>query len=83
MQALFQQSSTVELPRFLRIRKALQSGRRLAEEDMAFMREACQAAAEQKPLADRRQEYREFYARKIMLLHEITSMALANEKNLQ
>ena len=81
MQAMFHQSSTVELPRVLRIRKDLLSGSRMTENDVAFMRDACQSAAQMKPLVDRHQEYQEFYARKIMLLHEITSLALANEAN--
>jgi hypothetical protein len=83
MQALFHQSSTVELPRVLRIRQYLMSGRRMAETDVTFVGEVCDSAAKIQPLVDRHQEYQEYYARKIMLLHEITSLALANEGNPQ
>lgn len=81
MQALLHESSSVHLPRVLRIRKELSTGKRLDEKDLAFMHEVCKAAGHLKPLVERHFDYQEFYAREIMLLHEITSLALANELN--
>ena len=81
MQALLHESSSVHLPRVLRIRKELTAGKRLDEKDLAFMHEVFKAAGHLKPLVDRHLEYQEFYAREIMLFHEITSLALANELN--
>lgn len=81
MQAMLHESSSVHLPRLLRIRKELSAGKRLDEKDLHFMREVCKAAGHLKPLVDRHLEYQEFYAREIMLFHEVTSLALANELN--
>jgi hypothetical protein len=79
MQALLHESSSVHLPRVLRIRKELAAGKRLDEKDVAFMHEVFKAAGHLKPFVDRHLEFQEFYAREIMLLHEITALALANE----
>jgi hypothetical protein len=79
LQALIHRFTTQRLQRLLKIKKSLDHGNRLSSSDVEFLQLLLKTTSQIKPLFDRQPEYQDFYARVVGLLHDITTLALANE----
>ena len=80
LQALLHRFITQRLPRLLRIKAAMEEGGKLATTDVAFLYEVLESASQIKPLMDRHPDFQPLYARSVLLFHQITSLALENER---
>lgn len=77
---LIEQFSNQRLPRALSLKEKVERGERLDDGDIGFLERVFADAHQVKRLADRHPEYQLLYARVTHLYHEITEMALENEK---
>ncbi|MEE4375956.1 MAG: hypothetical protein V2J55_00370 [Candidatus Competibacteraceae bacterium] len=78
---LIQRLQTQRLPRVLRLKERVDAGERLANADLAFLKEVFADANRVKSLIDRNPEYHDLAARVMRLYAEITTKALENEQN--
>lgn len=70
------------LPRLLRLKEKVDSGKKLDDYDITFLEEVFKDANQSIPLGDRHPEYHELVAKVIRLYHDITEQALKNEQTL-
>jgi hypothetical protein len=70
-----------QLGRLLDLKRAVDSGERLGEQQSSLLERACGEAMQSKRLVDRHPEYHALYARSVRLYKEITARALENELN--
>jgi len=78
--ALLHRFTTQRLPRLLRIKAAMEGGDKLKTTDVTFLYEVLDSASQIKPLMDRHPDFQPLYARSVLLFHEITTLALENER---
>ena len=79
--ALLERFRTQRLPRALKIKDRVDQGERLEDTDLTFLKEVLESAGQIQGLVERHPEYQEIYSRSVELYHDITTRALANEKN--
>lgn len=79
LQALIHRFTTQRLQRLLKIKKSLDHNNKLSSSDVDFLHLMLKTTSQVKPLFDRHPDFQDFYTRVVGLLHEITSLALANE----
>ncbi|NJN47585.1 MAG: hypothetical protein HC808_15140 [Candidatus Competibacteraceae bacterium] len=78
---LIRRMQNQRLPRILTLKEKVDTGQRLADADLAFLKEVFADANRVRSLIDRNPEYHDLAARVLGLYAEITSKALENEKN--
>ena len=69
-----------DLPRVLRIHGRLSYGDQIKADEMHFMQNTCKTIGAMKALVDNDQEYQGILSKYIILVSEVTQMAVANEK---
>ena len=79
IQALLERLNEQRLPRLLELKKKVDAGTPLADEDLAYLSQILADADQVKPFIDRHPEYQELVSRIVHLYHEITTKALQNE----
>jgi hypothetical protein len=68
------------LPRALALKEQVDSGERLSQVDIDFLKMVFEDAKQIQPLLSRHPEYEQLVAQAIHLYHEITEKALKNEQ---
>ena len=79
IQALLERLNEQRLPRLLELKKKVDAGTPLADEDLGYLSQILADADQVKPFIDRHPEYQELVSRIVHLYHEITTKALRNE----
>ena len=77
---LIERFNKERLPRMLRLKEKVDSGEKLGDMDINFIKEVFKDANHVLPLGDRHPEYQDLIAKVIRLYHEITEQALKNEQ---
>ncbi len=77
---LIERFNKERLPRMLRLKEKVDSGEKLGDMDINFIKEVFKDANHVLPLGDRHPEYQNLIAKVIRLYHEITEQALKNEQ---
>ncbi len=77
---LIERFNKERLPRMLRLKEKVDSGEKLGDMDINFIKEVFKDANHVLPLGDRHPEYQDMIAKIIRLYHEITEQALKNEQ---
>ena len=77
---LIERFNKERLPRMLRLKEKVDSGEKLGDMDINFIKEVFKDANHVLPLGDRHPEYQDLIAKIIRLYHEITEQALKNEQ---
>jgi hypothetical protein len=80
IQAMLQRLTTFRLPRALEIKKRVDKGERLNDNDMQFLKQVFDDAASARTLAERHEELKPLVAQVTSLYDEITRKAMANEQ---
>ena len=78
--ALMERFNEQRLPRALELKKRVESGGTLTDNDIAFLEEVFKDANHVMPLIDRHPELQPIATRAVSLYKEITEKALENEK---
>lgn len=68
------------LPKVYEIKKRVDSGDRLDQWDIDYLRQLAERTEEIKPLVDRNPQYQEMYVQAVHLYKDITEKALVNEE---
>ena len=68
------------LPRALAIKRRVEDGEKLTEEDLEFLKHVVEEGRQVEPLLARHPEYQSLASRLVSLIGEITRKALENEK---
>ncbi len=79
--ALMKRFNEQRLPRMLELKKRVEQGGKLSDNDIAFLEEISKNASHAIPLIDRHPELETVATRAVSLYKEITDRALENEKN--
>ena len=79
--ALLERFRTQRLPRALDIKKKVDQGHKLDDNDIAFLKKIFADAKQVTPMLEKHPEYQDLAAQAIRLYQEITKQALENEKN--
>jgi hypothetical protein len=80
IQVLVERLNTQRLPRALDLKKRVDAGEALGDNDLKFLEDVFRDAEAIKPLANRNQEYQQLFANVIHLYKEIMEKAVENEK---
>jgi len=80
LHALLIHTINQDLPRVLRIHGRLSCGDQIKADEMVFMQTICKTIGKMKTLVDNDQEYQGILSKYIILVSEVTQMAVANEK---
>ncbi len=80
IQALLERLEKFRLPRALALKKRVDAGEKLTDDDMEFLQRVFADAQQVEPMVAKHPEYRSLLARLINLYDEITRQALENEK---
>lgn len=80
LHALLIHTINQDLPRVLRIHGRLSYGDQIKADEMVFMQTICKTIGAMKNFVDNDQEYQGILSKYIILVSEVTQMALANEK---
>ena len=80
IQVILEQLNKYRLPRMLALKKRVDHGEKLTQDDLDFLRLALKEGHEASPLIARHAEYQSLAARLVSLYDEITREALENEK---
>jgi hypothetical protein len=78
--ALVERFNQQRLPRAMELKKRVDKGECLKDQDIAFLEEVLKDANHIMPLVDKHPEWQKTASRAISLYKEITEKALANEK---
>lgn len=81
IQTLIERLSNQRLPRVLDMKDKVDTGEKLGDYDIQFLKNVFSDAQNVKPLVDRHPEYQELAIRVIHLYKEIMDKAMENEKN--
>ncbi len=79
--ALMERFNEQRLPRALELKKRVEAGGTLTENDIAFLEEVFKDANHVMPLIDKHPELQPVATRAVSLYKEITDRAMENEKN--
>jgi len=79
--ALLNRLETQRLPMALKLKEKVDSGNRLNDYDIDFLKQVFDDAAQIKPLLDQHPEYDKLVSKLITLYNEITEKSLENEKH--
>jgi len=77
--ALLQRLETQRLPRLLDLKKKVDAGNCLDDNEVTYMQELINDATQIKPILDKHPEYTTLVGRVAQLYNEITAKALENE----
>ena len=77
---LLERFNKQRLPRVLRLKEKVDSGKKLDDHDITFLEEVFKDAGKVESLGDKYPEYHELLAKIVRLYHEITEQALKNEQ---
>lgn len=80
IQALLERLNERRLSRLLALKKHVDGGEKLGDEDLSFLRQVYQDWEQAKPYIDRQPKYQDLAARMVHLYGQIMSKALENEK---
>ena len=78
--ALLERLTTLRLPRVLAIKKRVDAGERLTDEDITFLKSALEDAQDGQKYVARNPKFHELGAQIVQLYGEIVSRAVENEK---
>ena len=78
--ALMERLERQRLPRALEIKKRVDAGSTLSDNELEFLQEVQRAATEVGPIVARHPEWHEIYTKVVRLHKEISEKALENEK---
>jgi hypothetical protein len=78
--ALVTRFETQRLPRLIELKKKVDRGEPLGDDDLGLLEQVRDDSNHAKRLADRYPEYQELFARAVSLYAEIIDTALANEQ---
>ena len=80
IQALLEDLANIRLPRVLAIKRRVDEGERLTNDDLAFLKRILADGRHVESMIERHPEYRSLVSRLVGLYDEITRKALENEQ---